>query len=166
MEREDVTKIKKAVEGEPTEEEEKPYYYGSKPTIKTGEGGIPDEQMARVSPETTEFAPLFVKVDKYRETVINIQELKTYLAGMKEIFAVIKDIEELKTSAIDMIEGTINRMDSIIANVESLLLKPPGIKFEGYGPGMEDVDKIELSMIELHKEIENLRERLQQMKAK
>ncbi len=140
----------------------------SEPTIKTGKG-MRDSEMAQVktpTPGSSDFAPLFVKVEKYRETVLGLQEIKTYLSGVREIFEVVKDLEELRKISVDMVLSSIEKLETTVADLDQMLLKPPGIRLEGYAEGMEDVEKIELSMIELHKEIEELRDRLAKLKAK
>ena len=41
-------------------------------------------------------APLFVKVDKYREVLTGIQEMKIFLGGLRQIFTVMNEIEEMR----------------------------------------------------------------------
>ncbi len=180
MDRDDVEKIKRAVEGKEDrvsvyDSEEKPSEIFREtetrhavPTIKA-KPEMGDRDVVEVKPETpgpTEFAPLFVKVEKYREAIIDLQELKSYLAGIKEIFEVVKELEELRQTSVEMVLSSIEKVETVISDLDMLLLKPPGVRLEGYAKGMEDVEKIELSMLELHKEIEALRERLAKLKAK
>jgi GTP1/Obg family GTP-binding protein len=110
-----------------------------------------------------DFAPLFVKVEKYRELLAAIAEIKMFISGMKQLFVIINDLEALRTDANKIMRATIQRLEKSITEIDSELLRPRG--FEVEFPAAEiEVHQIEDSLTELQKQMASLKRELEGMK--
>src|SRR3989338_1996179 len=55
-------------------------------------------------------APLFVKVDKYRDVLKDVYELKLYTSGIKQILDLLHDIETIRADANKVLRATVQRI--------------------------------------------------------
>lgn len=90
--------------------------------------------------------PLFVKIDKYKEMVKNLQSLRSLSMNMRDAIDALSDIEKELSSgisiaqkALDNINTTISRLDSKLLRVEGLVETSPGAEdVENYVKNMHD----------------------------
>lgn len=108
-------------------------------------------------------APLFVKVDKYRDIITSIQEMKLYVSSSKQIFAVLQEVEGLKADTINVLRATLQRLERSITEIDAELLRPQGVSIAEAEKSTE-VTHIESSLSELQKQLLDLKKELQGMK--
>ncbi len=108
-------------------------------------------------------APLFVKVDKYKELITSIHELKLYLGATKQVFALFNDLEAVRSETLNVMRATVQRLERTIVEMDTELLRPRGINVM---PDKEsaDVGHIENSLTDLHKQLMELKRELQELK--
>lgn len=117
---------------------------------------LPKEEV--VVPET---APLFVKVEKYKEIVGSVNETKRFLTGIKQLFLVMNELQGIQQDSINMLKTSVQRLEKSIEWVDHSLVRPIG--FEEPPHGEMEVRQIEQSLLELQREISNLRKDLDRL---
>lgn len=136
----EIKEIKKMIDM-PVEEEEMPH-------------------MQTVERETG--APLFVKVDKYRDIIKTIQELKLFVASTKQVFGVLQEVENLKSDALNVLRATVQRLERSILEIDAELLRPHGVGISE--TKSNEVGHLESSLEELQKQLLELKRELSDMK--
>lgn len=125
---------------------------------------MPEEEemphMPAMERETS--APLFVKVDKYRDIIKTIQELKLFVASTKQVFGVLQEVENLKSDALNVLRATVQRLERSILEIDSELLRPHGVGITD--TKSSEVGHLESSLEELQKQLLELKRELQDMK--
>ncbi|MFH0949151.1 MAG: hypothetical protein V1802_01560 [Candidatus Aenigmatarchaeota archaeon] len=121
---------------------------------------------AEMFPEPTaqrEVAPLFVKVEKYKEILITIQELKTFLVGMKQLFSVMHELESVRSDALNILRATLQRVEKNVVEIDSEFLRPKGLDLPITRDDME-LRHIETSLSDLQHQLGTLRKELSEFK--
>ncbi|MEM5835279.1 MAG: hypothetical protein QXM11_01775, partial [Candidatus Aenigmatarchaeota archaeon] len=77
-------------------------------------------------------APLFVKVEKYREIITTIQEIKTLIAGLRNLFSIIEEIDQVKSDALNTLRITLQRVEKNIIQLDANFLRT----------GSEEIEKV------------------------
>lgn len=67
--------------------------------------------------------PLFIKINKYREVVRNIHDLKTHSLQMRDTMDALADIERELRKAIDMSNKALDRLNVTLSLLDSKLLR-------------------------------------------
>jgi hypothetical protein len=67
--------------------------------------------------------PLFIKIDKYRELVQNIKELRSNALNLRDALDALTDIEKELRNGIAITQSSLDRFNSIISTLDSKLLK-------------------------------------------
>ena len=68
--------------------------------------------------------PLFIKVDKYKNIVKDIRDLKSHILNMRDALDVLGDMQKEVTNGIGIAHKTIDELNTIIANLDSYFLRP------------------------------------------
>ncbi|MGC9310754.1 MAG: hypothetical protein ACP5E4_03460 [Candidatus Aenigmatarchaeota archaeon] len=110
-----------------------------------------------------EFAPLFVKVGKYRETIQILDELDTYLRSMEKLFALVGELEKIRVMNISTLEKMYKKSLSATARLSAGLLKPKGMHIEGREEEKVDLARLDDVITELNKELGLLREEVEKL---
>jgi len=114
--------------------------------------------------EREQSAPLFVKVEKYREVVSSIQEMKLFIAGVKDTFAILQELEHVRSDAINIMKVTVQRLEKATMELDSELLRPRGVNISPFEQGETEAKHIESSLTELQKQLLELKQDLQGMR--
>jgi hypothetical protein len=67
--------------------------------------------------------PLFIKVDKYREVVDNIQKLKSFALSLRDALDALADIEKELTTGITIAHKALDDFNTIISTLDSKLTR-------------------------------------------
>ncbi|HLC77251.1 MAG TPA: hypothetical protein VJH04_03545 [archaeon] len=117
-------------------------------------------EMPAVERETG--APLFVKVDKYRDIIKTIQELKLFVASTKQVFDVLQEADNLRADALNVLRATVQRLERSILEIDAELLRPHGVGITE--TKSDEVGHLESSLEELQKQLLDLKRELQGMR--
>ena len=107
------------------------------------------------------FAPLFVKIDRYRNILKSLGELKTTLVLMKNAFIMLDQMEQLKTENMNLIMNALDKIEKKLAALDSEFLRPSGFQDE-----MSDAYEVENKqgvISDLHSQIQQLQNEVQQV---
>ena len=143
---------------------EKPELDEIKEAVEPTEPAVYDRDVYKREVPTASEAPLFVKVEKYKEMLRNIREMMAFVAGTKQLFAVLNEIEAVRTDAINIMRATIQRLEKDMIEIDSELLRPKGFEPEEKAPGETELYHIEDSLTDLQKQLSTLRRDLQELK--
>ena len=123
------------------------------------------ERMVEEAPPEHETggAPLFVKVEKYRDIIKSVQEMKLFVSSTKQVFSVLQEIESLRVDTLNVLRATVQRIERSIVEVDSELLRPYGASVAEVEEST-DVNHIESSLTELQKQLNDLKRELQEMR--
>jgi len=83
------------------------------------------------------YPPLFIKIDKYKEIIGNLQRLKTYALSLRDALDALDDIEKELKTGIQITQKALDDFNSIIALLDSKLIRLAGGEdsdFEGQVP--------------------------------
>jgi hypothetical protein len=109
-------------------------------------------------------APLFVKVDKYREVLTTLQEVKLFMAGVKQLFGLVNEIEAVRSDAVNIMRATVDRLEKSIVEIDSELLRPRGVTMTDYDRTSSEIGHVEQSLTDLQNQLADLRRQLQGMR--
>lgn len=164
---EDIEEIKNVVEGKKIPEEivEKTEE-GTEEKVEEeiSEEEVPVEQQEPV-PEVKEkpvgpgFAPLFVKIDRYKVVLDFITSLKNTIFTLKSVLEVQKQIEELKNENKDLLASAIDKIDKQIQSLDTALLRPKGFE-EVAPPPVYETGELDGVIGDLKRQIEGLKSEL------
>jgi hypothetical protein len=105
------------------------------------------------------FAPLFVKLDKYKSVLDTIIEIKSILMNVKNTLVVQREIEDLRDENRKLLETTISQIDKKIISLDSEFLRPKGYEEELPAP-IHEAGNLEDVVSDLKKQIESLKSEL------
>ncbi|MDD5416869.1 MAG: hypothetical protein PHU12_02730 [Candidatus Aenigmarchaeota archaeon] len=144
--KDNVSEIKEAVE--------------SKPVVMPKPLGVP--QLDKIDiPSVAEpkvFAPLFVKVDKYKEVLQKLQKLKTTVSEMNSLMLIQRDIEKLASDVDSMLKNSVQEFSEITNQLDTELVRP-----QSFEPFIKDMGarKNEGQLKEVENEVAKIKEKLQ-----
>ena len=108
-------------------------------------------------------APLFVKIDKYREVLESIQEIKIFISGIKQMFNIMQEIESTKKETDKIMKATTQRLERCVLGIDSILLKPKGADQEIMQKGEAEVSYVKESLTELKKQLSSIKDELHEL---
>ncbi len=106
-------------------------------------------------------APLFVKVEKYREVLTALQEVKLFVSGVKHLFAIINEIDAVRADATNIMRATVDRLEKSVIEIDSELLRPRGITLTDHDRTSTEIGHVEQSLNDLQAQLADLRGELQ-----
>ena len=122
---------------------------------------LPQEEFIRK--REPESAPLFVKVEKYQNLLVSINEMRSFVSGMKQLFNVLYELETVRNESLKMMRATVQRLEKNLLVIDSELLRPKGIDMQMQHSEAE-THHIENSLGELQRQLADLRRELQELK--
>ncbi len=127
---------------------------------------IPKIDIAKM-PERPAFAPLFVKIERYRNVLATIDNLKSILLGVRDLLNLMQQIDKIKLESEMFLQKNIQEIVKNIAEMDKEFVRPKGIP-EGIKLSADDskeskelhAGKVESYVDELSRELERLRSQL------
>ncbi len=114
-------------------------------------------------PVTSQSPPLFIKVDKYRDIVRSIRELRSYILNLRDALDVLKDMQKEIANGIEIAHKTLDELNSLTSNLDSFFMKPQAMERpEGYEEFDEEEERGESQsqMKDVYGQLEKLRAQL------
>ncbi len=101
-------------------------------------------------------APLFIKIDRYKELLSYLHLLRLEITNLKDLMGVLKTTQEMLKDTNDALGLTIEKTDVYLSSMDSELLKPRGLDIDIE----EDSKRMEMRMTleELNIHLEKLRQ--------
>jgi len=108
-------------------------------------------------------APLFVKVEKYRHITEMVQDMKSFVTGIKQLFIVMHEIEAVRQEALTMMQATVQRLEKNLVDIDNEMLMPKNLEME-YERDEAEISRVESSLLELQKQLSSLKNELQEFR--
>ena len=113
-------------------------------------------------PERPAFAPLFVKIDRYRQILSAIGYLKTSMIMIKNSLMTLTELDKARDETIKLVKDAAAKLENRISSLDQELIRPSGYH-EIAEPEYQDVETVEATVADLKGQIEQLRSELQTM---
>lgn len=120
---------------------------------------IKPEKVELKEEEKPVFAPLFVKLDRYRKILNTIAQLKTTLLMVKNSFIALNELEKVRIENMKLIQEALNKVEKRILDLDTELIRPSGLHEEI--PEYGDVQAISATIADLKGQIEQLKAELE-----
>ncbi|MEE9323414.1 MAG: hypothetical protein V3U72_02610 [Candidatus Aenigmarchaeota archaeon] len=116
-------------------------------------------------PSPSHSPPVFIKVNRYKDIVKSIRDLKSYLLNLRDALDTIEDIHKEVTNGIEVAHKTLDELNLIISNFDSLFMRPQGIEShmeeeEAARPERMNSGEVEGHMKDVYSQLEKLRTQL------
>jgi hypothetical protein len=110
--------------------------------------------------------PLFIKVDKYRDIVKGIRELRSYILNLRDTLDVLNDMQREVTNGIQIAHKSLDELNTIVSNLDSFFMKPQssmGGKIQEYT--QEDIEDDEEEPTEMRSSMKDVYGQLEKLRA-
>lgn len=109
--------------------------------------------------------PIFIKVDKYRNIIKNIRELKSYLLNLRDAIDILDDMQKEVANGITVAHRALDELNMIVSSLDSFFLRPHGVEHhmeeeEIMEPGRMSSGEVETHMKDVYSQLERLRAQL------
>lgn len=109
-------------------------------------------------------APLFVKMDRYRQILTTIGNLKTALMIVKNSLATLNQIEKVRDETFSLVSDIVEKMDDKLIDLDNNLLRPAGFHDNTeVSTEQQDIRGIEATVADLQGQIQQLKSELGKM---
>ena len=117
---------------------------------------IPKPVAEKKEIEKPAFAPLFVKLERYRQILTSLEELRKTMEVIKSAFLTLNELDRLRYENMKIVESTVETVDKRLASLDAEFLRPSGFReelpSEAYTEGLES-------------ELSGLRNQIEQLKS-
>jgi len=120
---------------------------------------VPAEQAMAEQQRQQEFAPLFVRIDKYRQILQTMNFLKTTMGAMRSSLSILRELDRLRDENLKMVEGAVSKVEQRMMALDSNFMRPSG--FVEDVPELRDVEGVELTLEDLRTQIEQLKAQIE-----
>lgn len=150
---------------EPTEHREQRQEF---PKMKMQEFRQPEqeeneEEPTEEMPAKQNFAPLFVKIDRYRNILNALGQVRTAMVMIHNSFTALSELERARSDTLKVLEKALDRVEKKIANLDSELVKPAGYATQMPSEEYADAATIETTIADLRGQIDQLKSELDQV---
>ncbi len=119
------------------------------------------QPVVRREAEKPTAAPLFVKIERYRQILTAIGNMKTALVIIKNSMDTLNQIDKVRNQTIGIVNDIIGKMDEKLIDLDNDLLRPAGFQTsEVASPEQQDIRSIEATVSDLQGQIEQLKTEL------
>ena len=116
-----------------------------------------EESMPQMENEERPFAPVFIKLTKYRQVLGTMNQLKMNVNIIKNQLAVLNELDKLREENLKLLKAALGRVDERLVKLDSSFMRPSGYMEEIPEMQMQEVDSLEGTIEDLKGQIENLR---------
>lgn len=86
----------------------------------------PAADFSTESPAEGKYPPLFIRIDKYKEIIQNLQRLKSYSLSLRDALDALNDIEKELRTGIDLTQRALDDFNAIISMMDAKLIRLAG----------------------------------------
>lgn len=111
--------------------------------------------------EKPDFAPLFVKIDRYKEVLQRFEEIKGTLNNLKDLVALLDQINQVKDETSNVLKKSIEEITNSLISLDEEFVRPEGT--EGQIMKEPKSEGVKNNIKDLQKELKHLRSELQEL---
>lgn len=112
-------------------------------------------------PDRPQFAPLFVKIDRYRNILSAVGHLRASFAMVRHAFATLNELEKAKHETMKTVQKGMESIEKRLSNLDSELVRPAGFTEPMDSKEYADVQTVEATIADLRGQIEQLKEEME-----
>lgn len=98
--------------------------------------------------------PLFIKIERYRELLQNISQLKSFALSLRDALDALSDIEKELKNTLGVTQGALDRLNGVMTDLDSKLLRVGG----------EEIDNVMEMPREMDEYIKGLYDNIERIK--
>jgi predicted nucleic acid-binding Zn-ribbon protein len=111
--------------------------------------------------ETPNLAPLFIRIDRYKQILSNIEELKSTIKELRDLLAIRKEIHRINFETDDKLEKALQRFSGSTSDFSREFVNLRGVKHFVKEPLKEEaadgtISKLGEEIVKLKEELEKL----------
>lgn len=114
-----------------------------------------EEKPVETKKEPAQFAPLFIKLDRYKNILHQMAEIKMTMLTVKNTLSVINEMDKLKGDSMKMIQDAVERVEKKLTTLDTEFLKPSGF---------HEMMPQQMAREDIHNELDALRGQIEAMR--
>jgi len=124
--------------------------------------GIPQTQKFGEE-EKPAYAPLFVKINRYRGIISSVIYMKNALKVLLNSFAILKELDRVRDQTNGVVNDTLNGIEKKLIELDNDLIRPTGFNMEAPSDDYSDHHNVEATVSDLRSQIKQLKNELEKM---
>jgi len=117
---------------------------------------LTEEKIPEKKEESEEvFAPLFIKIERYREVTNKISSAKATLESLKSSLSLLRELEKLREENLKVVESVVSKLEKKLDELEMEFLKRGGII--SHMKEVKDVESLLSSLSEVKGKLEEIK---------
>ncbi len=108
------------------------------------------------------FAPLFVKIDRYRNILNALGQLRTSVVMIRNSFSTLNELEKARLETLKLIEEAVGKVETKLSSLDTELLRPTSAHMD-VTPEYQDVETVQATVADLKGQISQLKTELEQL---
>jgi len=113
--------------------------------------------------EASTFAPLFIKLTKYRQILNNMNYLKMSLNLIRNQIAILNELEKLKAENMKLLQSTTEKVGQRLIKLDSEFMRPSGFMEDMPEMHIQEMESLENTITDLRAQIEGLKEEVESL---
>jgi hypothetical protein len=134
--------------------------FQTQPTPMTHEPQQDDAKGEKSEGQTPAFAPLFIKLTKYKQILGSMNYIKTNINLVRNQLAILNELERLRTENMKMLQATIEKLNERLINLDSQFMRPSGFMEDMPEMHMQEVESLGSTIADLNTQIEGLKQEM------
>lgn len=118
----------------------------------------PQHEMAQPA-----YAPLFVKIDRYRNILTSLGSIKTAMVLIKNSFGALNELEKARQQTMGLIRDALERVEKKMSSLDNELVRPTGYQTQAPPEDYQDVHAVDATIADLKGQIQQLKSELEHM---
>lgn len=115
--------------------------------------------------ERPSFAPLFIKIDRYRQILNTIGNLKTIMIMLKNSLITLNELDKARNETFKIVQDAIEKLENRLNSLDQELVRPSGFQ-ERTTTTFDTTEKLEYQDVEtIEATIADLKGQIEQLKA-
>lgn len=112
--------------------------------------------------ERPKFAPLFIKLDRYKHILNSMSELKKTVGAIRNALSLMNELEKLKVDNLKLLQVAVEKFDRKIVDLDSEFIRPSGFSEESreYMKDQSEAESLERVLSDLKSQVGQLRREL------
>ncbi len=106
----------------------------------------------------TEFAPVFIKLTKYRQILNTMNGIKMSLNLIRNQLAILNELEKLRNENMKLLQSTFEKINEKLIKLDSQFMKPSGFMEDMPSMQMHEIESLESTLSDLKAQIEGLKQ--------
>lgn len=103
------------------------------------------------------FAPLFVKLTRYKQILNTLSSLKMSVNLIRNQLLILNELDRLKEENMKLLNSAVNKINDRLSKLDSEFMRPSGFMEEVPEMQMQDVESLESTLVDLKSQIEHLK---------